>query len=65
MDRVQWKTALLNVGISQGELARRIGISEKALSLKATGKNDFRLGEVQAICKELNIDDPREIFFEK
>lgn len=58
------KLLLYQKKISQAELSRRIGISDRAMSQKITGKVDFQLKEVIAICKELGIEDPRSIFFD-
>jgi DNA-binding Xre family transcriptional regulator len=49
--------------ITQGLLAKEIGISENSLSRKLLGKREFRLSEAVAICKVLEIDNPKEIFF--
>ncbi len=50
-------------GMTQSELAKAIGISENSLSRKMQGKRDFRLVEVVEICDVLNIENPKEIFF--
>jgi transcriptional regulator with XRE-family HTH domain len=47
---------------TQARLAQEIGISAQSLSRKLTGKREFRLNEVLAICRCLNIDDPANIF---
>lgn len=49
--------------ISQGELAKRIGMSENSLSRKLLGIRDFRLAEVVKIINELQIENPEKIFF--
>ena len=48
---------------SQAQAAHSIGVSAKTFSLKMNGKIDWKLGEVQKLCKFLHIDNPCEIFF--
>lgn len=45
-------------GLTQRELARRLEMSENALSLKIRGKAAFTLEEVEKICKVFKIVDP-------
>ena len=54
---------IAEAGITQGELAKRAGMSSNSLSRKLCGKRDFKLEEVQSICAALNIDDPAPYFF--
>lgn len=49
--------------VSQRTLADKIGISQNSLSRKMHGKREFRLSEVISICKVLEINNPKEIFF--
>lgn len=49
-------------GLSQEEVAKKIGISANSLSRKLLGKRDFSLSEVTALCDTLGIEDPQEIF---
>ena len=51
--------------ITQASLAALIGISTNSLSRKMLGKREFRLSEVVDICKVLEIEDPKGIFFEE
>lgn len=57
------KLELYKNKISQAKLAKQIGISEKSLSLKIQGKQDFWLREVKDICSILHIKDVQKIFF--
>ena len=50
-------------GFTQGEVAKRLGISTQAFSSKVNGKTDFRLSELQALCGILEISDPSSYFF--
>ncbi|MBR6603530.1 MAG: helix-turn-helix transcriptional regulator [Clostridia bacterium] len=45
-------------GISQAELARRIGLSPRTLCNKFQGKQPFLYSEVVKICIELGITNP-------
>lgn len=54
---------IVEAGLTQGELALKIGISSNSLSRKLTGKREFRLDEVCKICEALNIDNPAPYFF--
>ena len=47
------KAALAAKGITQIDLAKRIGLCSKSLSLKMNGKVDFTLTDMQRIIKEL------------
>lgn len=49
-------------GMNQGEVAKKIGISQNSLSRKLLGKRDFSLSEVVALCSILEFDNPQEIF---
>ena len=50
--------------ISGLKLARKIGITPKTFYSKMK-KGVFGLNEIEIIMKELDIDDPRPIFFAK
>lgn len=52
-------------GMTQGEVAKIIGISANSLSRKLLGKRDFLLSEVIALCSVLELDNPQEIFLEE
>lgn len=54
---------IAEAGLTQGELASKIGMSSNSLSRKLSGKRDFRLEEVCRICSELKIDNPSPYFF--
>ena len=49
-------------GLTQGEVAHLIGLSDNSFSRKILGKRDFRLSEVSALCDVLDIDNAQEIF---
>jgi DNA-binding XRE family transcriptional regulator len=48
------RQALRVQGITQARLAGKIGISEKSMSCKMTGRNEFTRREMLIICKLLN-----------
>lgn len=51
--RLLWK--MREKGMSQEELAKKIGISACSLSLKLRNKGDFRQNEIVSICNELGL----------
>lgn len=53
---------LKDAGLTQKELAKRIGISAHSLCNKFGGKVPFTYREVITICDVLGIDNPREFF---
>lgn len=54
---------MVEAGLTQSELALKVGMSRNSLSRKLTGKRDFRLDEVCRICDVLGIDNPSPYFF--
>ena len=46
--------------ITQRDLAKRIRISENALSNKMNGRYSFNTDEAISICEVLHIDDPKD-----
>lgn len=56
------RAKIVEKGYTQKKLAAAIGISELSLSRKMCGKREFRLSEVDGICRILGIDNPTVIF---
>ncbi|MEG0430274.1 MAG: helix-turn-helix transcriptional regulator [Anaerovoracaceae bacterium] len=65
MNRNLLRGRIAEKGLTQQELANKIGISNNSLSRKMLGKRQFALGEVIRICDVLEIENPKEIFFGK
>lgn len=59
------RAKIIERGMTQGEVAKIIGISANSLSRKLLGKRDFWLSEVIALCSVLELDNPQEIFLEE
>lgn len=59
------RAKIIERGMTQGEVAKIIGISANSLSRKLLGKRDFLLSEVIALCSVLELDNPQEIFLEE
>jgi len=59
------KARLVEKGLRQSDLAKRLGISVQALNRKLNGISDFRLSELEEIAKALDIDEHQynEYFF--
>lgn len=49
-------------GLTQREVAQKIGISNNSFSRKLLGKRDFRLSEIRLLCEVLCIENGQEIF---
>lgn len=59
------RVALAKKEMTQGQLAKNIGISQNSMSRKIRGKREFTISEADKICTVLEIDDPNEIFLPK
>ena len=57
------RAALAQQGMTQGKLAELVGISPNSLSRKRNGKRQFTLGEVEAISRVLELQNPAAVFF--
>lgn len=57
LDAQKLKGKIVEAGMTQGELAKTIGISQNTLTRKLTGRRDFTVGEVVRICDALHITD--------
>lgn len=58
------KAKIVEQGMTQGEVAKRIGISPNSLSRKLLGKRDFSLSEVMSLCAVLHLENPQDIFLQ-
>lgn len=58
------KAKIKEKGLTQGEVAQRIGISNNSFSRKLLGKREFRLSEIRSLCEVLCIDNAKEIFLD-
>lgn len=59
------KAKIVEQGMTQGEVAKMIGISPNSLSRKLSGRRDFTLSEVMSLCTVLEIQDPKIFFCNK
>lgn len=59
------RAALAQQGMTQGKLAELVGISPNSLSRKLNGKRPFTLGEVEAISRVLELQNPAAVFFDR
>ena len=64
-DTVEFKIALVKIGMSMNELAKKIGISRTSLSYKVNNKVEFTAKEICAIrnCLNLTEAEMNKIFF--
>lgn len=59
------KAEIARKGINRKELAKMAGMSDSSLSLKMSGKVQFKFDDVVQIKKALKTDIPLETLFEK
>ena len=57
------KREISNQGLTQKELSKLIGISEKAFSMRMQGVADWKLSEIQKMKKYLQDISISEIFY--
>ena len=60
------KSYFVKNGLTQDEIAKKIGISYQSLSDKVNNKVQFKIDEVSSLCEILSINEERDsIFFFK
>lgn len=57
MNKNKLAGAIASAGLTQRELAKKIGISKNTFSAKMNGKSFFNTDEIDKICNELLICD--------
>ena len=62
MEYMKLRARFTELGLTQAEVAEKIGISANSLSRKLNGRQDFKLSEVRSLCNVLGIDNQTEIF---
>lgn len=65
MDRALLFAAIERSGIKQYKLAEALNLSRTGFGLKVSGENDFKMGEIAALSKVLNLNaqERDKIFF--
>ncbi len=58
------RAAIAKKGMTQAEVAQKIGISLNSFSRKINGKREFHLSEAKKLCEVLDIKNPQSIFFD-
>jgi transcriptional regulator with XRE-family HTH domain len=61
---LELKALIIKKGFRQNEFARKIGMHKGTLSLILNQKIDPKISQVEMICNELGIDNPRQYFFD-
>lgn len=56
------KALLYEKGVTQKQLAARLGVDQKTLSYKMKGKREFTFSEVWEICMALGVSNPFDVF---
>lgn len=62
-DKKKFKVVLMLNDKSLKDIAEMLDISVTTLYRKMNGVSDFYRSEIQALCNELHISNPSEIFF--
>ena len=62
-NRTKFKALLIMKGKTMQNIADLLGINQATLYRKVNGSSDFFRCEIELICKCLEIDDPKDIFF--
>lgn len=57
------KAKMVELGVTQNDLARELGISVQNLNAKLNGRAIFNIAEAAKITNILKIENPIEIFF--
>ena len=57
------KARIVELGLTQRDVAEYMGVSRQTLTDKLNGKKDFKLSEIEAICRKLEIEDKVGYFF--
>lgn len=55
------KAAIVRQGLTQGEFAQKIGISQNTLTSRLSGTTHFNVDEVDKACEVLNLTNCEEI----
>ena len=62
-DKKLFKAQLVLSGKTVADVAKSLNISESTLYRKINGDSDFFRHEINMLCDELGITDPKAIFF--
>lgn len=60
LNKNEFNGAVARAGMTNGELAKRIGMSKNTLSSRVNGKSYFDTQEIDLICDILNITTDKE-----
>lgn len=60
VDKYKLLGAIASAGLSQKDLAKKIGVSKNTINSKINGKNHFNTEQIDRICEVLKIDDDTE-----
>ncbi len=62
-DKRRFRAAVALKGMTLAEVAKELEIDTATLYRKMNGYSDFYRGEIQALCKILDLKDAESIFF--
>lgn len=55
------KAAIVREGFTQGEFAKKIGVSTNTLTSRMSGQTPFNVDEIDKICEVLKLDNYEEV----
>lgn len=62
-DEKKFRKLIKEKGFSISDIASALNINPSTLYRKMSGESDFYRGEIQILCKLLELKNPSEIFF--
>ena len=57
------RALLVESGYTQSEIAEKLGISYQSFSYKINNKAEFKVSEIELLCRLLHIKDKDKYFF--
>ncbi len=57
------RSLIVKKGLTQGDIAKKLGISPQSFSYKLNNKVEFKASEIETLCSILSIKDKDKIFF--
>lgn len=62
-DTRRLKAKIVESGLTQAQVAKKLGISTTSMNNKIQNKHPFNSSEMFLLCDILHIEDPKPIFF--
>lgn len=55
------KAAMVMSGMTQGDLAKAMGMSTPSMNYRINGKREFSISEIQMLCELLELSDEQKL----